>query len=748
MCKIIWLGLWCMLGVTICQAAPPPTNQKEEQTITAEKVVVKAKRVKYKKRGNPAVELAKKLHEQRRIGDPIQNTNLIYIRSEKLVISINNAEPIDSTHKLAAINQSIVQDSATGKQLLPILLKEKIIQTTSRAGKKTEHVLALNSYGMDEKMDQESISNYFSMVMEPVDVFDDYISFVQRRFLGPLAAGATDFFRFHLDPDTIQMRGHRVVRLSFYPINKMGSGINGSLFVRVDSTLFIERAEISMPYTANVNFVYNLNLAVDYTRDADGYRFIEREELRCNFGMSQELAVLHANRVNTFTGYEVLARHEPIPVAAVAAAVPSQLSDEEISKVTNFNRTMRKHSVFQIWEEAMVFLLDQGYFRTGKNSKFDIGPVFNFLSNNTLEGMRLGIGGTTTPALFNQLFFEGYAAYGFGDQRWKYSAAVEYSFNKTKKHVREYPVHSLRFSWTDDVHQFGSPFETSAGNSVFSSVQRDEDSLLTYMQRAELLYTKEFKSNFSLNVGLRHWQDHSSAVWQFAPTVDRYRMTELMVHARYAPGEVIFQDKIMRYNLQKYIPIIEFSHTTARKGVLWSDYTSNRTTFKFSSRVNVQPLGYLDVRVRGDYQWNAVPYMLLPHPSSNLSYFMWPESFSFMRPLEFLYDRALTWDVEYFMDGLILSRIPGVNQLKLREVFSFRGVWGCLSDRNNPRFNPSLLSLPVQSSAIGSTPYMEISAGIENILGVFRVDYGWRLSYLDSSSVVKGGVMINLLLKF
>lgn len=64
------------------------------------------------------------------------------------------------------------------------------------------------------------------------------------------------------------------------------------------------------------------------------------------------------------------------------------------------------------------------------------------------------------------------------------------------------------------------------------------------------------------------------------------------------------------------------------------------------------------------------------------------------------------------------------SSLKWREVFCFRGLWGHLSERNTPSAeSKGLYSLPACSHVMGSTPYMEASAGIENIFKFLRIDY-------------------------
>ena len=86
----------------------------------------------------------------------------------------------------------------------------------------------------------------------------------------------------------------------------------------------------------------------------------------------------------------------------------------------------------------------------------------------------------------------------------------------------------------------------------------------------------------------------------------------------------------------------------------------------------------------------------------------------------------------------------------MREVFAFRGVWGDLSDKNNPQYNKWLPQFPAGTNPVEmkSTPYMEISAGLDNIFRILRIDYVWRLSYRDTPDVDKSGLRLALHFNF
>mgnify|MGYP006874785532 CR=1 FL=1 len=121
-----------------------------------------------------------------------------------------------------------------------------------------------------------------------------------------------------------------------------------------------------------------------------------------------------------------------------------------------------------------------------------------------------------------------------------------------------------------------------------------------------------------------------------------------------------------------------------------------------------------------------------------------------MNPLEFINDSYAFWDLTYWANGAILNYIPFLKKLKLREAFSFKGVYGHLSDRNNPQYNPNLFQFPIgsQPTKMTSEPYMEAGVGVDNLFKILRVDYVWRLSYLDNPNIDKTGLRIAIHVTF
>ena len=138
-----------------------------------------------------------------------------------------------------------------------------------------------------------------------------------------------------------------------------------------------------------------------------------------------------------------------------------------------------------------------------------------------------------------------------------------------------------------------------------------------------------------------------------------------------------------------------------------------------------------------------------------------PKSFSLMQPAEFMMDRYASLHMTYYMKGWLFNRIPGLKLLKLREVVSFHMLAGYLGDRNNPNITDGLYDLPYSYATEGKyykcrttfqdglredgtykygyMPYMEITAGIENIFKILRIEYVRRLTHLNAPDGTKLG---------
>lgn len=413
------------------------------------------------------------------------------------------------------------------------------------------------------------------------------------------------------------------------------------------------------------------------------------------------------------------------------------------------------------------------------SSKWDFGPIFNTFSYNEQEGCRLRVGGMTTANTHPRWFFSGYVAYGFTDQRVKGGLTLLHSFHPKKYHPYESLRHNLSLFIGYDLEELGQTYRVLDRDHIFMSIKFNYACKpMQYIGRIRLKYEKEFANQFSIITWAEymHNQPNGSTFgvrWgnlrpMRSPYALRYekilddgtKMETPWYHdamwtfqLRYSPGGHIYNDRQgieSPFNLWKDAPVFRF---TNEMGMIMEDqYFYNRIQFSAEKRFWLSAFGHLDGIIDFGYiAGNKIPYTKLFIPMSNTSILLDPKAFSLMQPMEFLTDRYISWHLTYYMKGWILNRIPGIKRLKLREVVSFHGLAGYLGDKNNPYTTSGLYDLPYAYSMKdadgnitymksrtdfrdGNTPYMpymELTAGIENIFKLIRIDYVRRLTHIQ-----------------
>ena len=127
----------------------------------------------------------------------------------------------------------------------------------------------------------------------------------------------------------------------------------------------------------------------------------------------------------------------------------------------------------------------------------------------------------------------------------------------------------------------------------------------------------------------------------------------------------------------------------------------------------------------------ALPYPLMTIHGGNETYVYDIYAFNGMNYYEFVSDEYASATLTHHFEGFFLNRIPLMRKLKWREVVGGKALIGRVSDKNR-----NLLIFPDHLFSLNHGTYFEVTAGIENILKVFRIDGVWRLSYLDNPKAV------------
>lgn len=744
---------------------------------TLNEVVVHRTKEHYKKKGNPAIAFIKKVREHMKDDDPFTHDFYSYDKFEQMTYGLNDLKNTNRNQILKSFPQLIsFLDTldVSGKVILPISLNEKVSTDYYRRDPSThkEVVRAQHHVGLDENYDVASLKRFMDDAFREIDIFRNDVNLMQSRFVSPLSNIGPNFYKYYL-ADTLMVDGEQCIELDFLPFNTNDFGFVGRMyFLLGDSSMFIRKLQFKVSKSINLNYVDDIYISQHYDRAPDGSRLKTLDDMVVEFRMIKGTQTLYARRLTTYShhsfgqpqdlavfdlkGESTLApgaTHYDKDSTYWQSVRPSKIKNDENAMQAMMKR-LRSSKLFY-WGEKAVMTMVHGYVATGNPSKFDVGPLNTFTNYNLLEGFRLRLGGMTTANLSKHWFGRWYVAYGFKDEKLKYHGELEYSFNTDKKyHSYEFPVNSLKLIHQYDVDKLGQHYLYTSQDNMFLMLKRQSDNRIGYLRQTHLQYQLELLNGFSLKASLDHYIHEATRYLPFADglgnSYGRYREAGLSVTLRYAPGEKFFQTRSYRFPINMDNPVIMLTHEIMPKGFLGSNFTVNKTELGVTKRFWFSAFGYTDLIVKAGKIWSKVPYPDLFLPNVNLSYTIQPESYTLMNAMEFPHDEYVSWDATYWLNGAIMNRLPLIKKLKLREVVSFRGLYGKLTKKNDPLLHPEMYQIPemVQSQRLGSKPYMEIGVGLDNILTFLRLDYVWRLTYRDNPGIDKSGVRIQFHMAF
>ncbi len=125
----------------------------------------------------------------------------------------------------------------------------------------------------------------------------------------------------------------------------------------------------------------------------------------------------------------------------------------------------------------------------------------------------------------------------------------------------------------------------------------------------------------------------------------------------------------------------------------------------------------------------ALPFPLLQLHNGNETYAYDAAAFNLMNYYEFVSDEYATVSITHHFNGYFLNKVPLMNKLKWREVISGKAVAGRLNNKSYEIMNfPSTLSNLEK-------PYYEAGVGIENIFQLLRIDFLWRMAYINKDYI-------------
>ncbi|MBS7282939.1 DUF5686 family protein [Prevotellaceae bacterium LCP21S3_C11] len=745
-------------------------------------VVVKTKRGKYSRKDNPAVELMRRVIAAKKKTDLGNHDYYQYDKYQKITLALNDLKKEQLEGKFFSKRQYLLDQVETspynGKLTLPVSIDETVSQHIYRKDPKTEKdiIKGQQSNGIGQVIQTGEILNTaLKDAFTDVDIYDDYVRLLQYPFPSPIGRTGISFYHYYIE-DTVYVERDLCYHLQFIPANSQDFGFRGELYVLADSSLHVKKCNLYMPHNTDVNYVKNMKIEQEYTRLDNGEWVLSKDDMIAELHVNsvlQDLLVVRNTRLTDYA-FDELPKILFKGKAKVRHDMDAMNRDEAYwnkyrqvdltkseSSMDSFIHRMEnskgfKYIIFFV-KALMENYVEIGGGTDGKKSKFDLGPVNTYISKNFVDGIRLRLAGRTMAALNPHFFWDGYAAYGTKSNDWYTGNIFTYSLNKKKNSPFEFPMRNLTFEVARDVTSPSDENLLHNKDNFFMTFRAATQDEMFLYHRQKLAFTYETDWGFRFNTSLRFQSNRTVGNLHYyhldGTEVKKIRMTDLNVGINYNPGVTYVNTKQQRLPINLDSPEIGLSHTMGFRGFMGGQYHSNITKLSIYKRQWLGSWGYLDFHAIGQAQWNKVPFPMLILPPINLSYFEQETTISLMKDWEFLNDRQVFWALSWDMNGKLLNRIPLIKKLKWREWFAIKGVWGHLTDKNNPYLEKNqgdgrLFKFPKNSHVMNDTPYWECVAGVHNIFKFFSVEYVRRLTYLNSNNIDKWGIRFGFMMSF
>jgi len=753
----------------------------EDDRLLKEVDIRAGRKVRYKNKNNPAVELIRQViaHKNQ---NRVENYEFAeYHQYEKMIFALSNLTDKYKDKRIFKNYQFLFQkqDSTEigGKNTLPIYLEEKLSHTFFRKNPfaRKQFIEADKQVKYDANfVDNQGLSTYFNRMYQDINLYDNNVSMLGNQLLSPIADGAPTFYKFYIT-DTLRDVTPNLIELSFTPRTNTDLLFEGKIYITLDGNYAVEKALLSVNKNINLNFVRQMQAILAFEKATDGRYHLSQSDLKIEFGLNknkgggilgQRVVMIRDFVINvprpltTYQGPaevtvadaaekndEYWAKNRPDSLKASEANIYKNI--DSLQTIPSFRRTM-----------DILTLVLAGYKSFGP---FEMGPINTFYNFNPIEGFRLRLGGRTTTTLSKRYYSETYAAYGFKDKKWKYFLSGTYSFNN--KSIYSYPQSFIRASFQHDTKIPGQELQFVQEDNFLLSFKRGNNDILTYNDIFRLDYVQEFLNHFSYKIGIKKWNQHAAGpdvggalyyqnrVNGIPTPVDGVKNLEVSAEIRYAPHEKFYQGKLYRTPIPDKYPIYTLRYQQGIKGAFGGQYRYENFTANVTKRFYLSQFGFADMSSEGGVIAGKVPFPLMDIARANQSYALQLQSYNLMNFQEFVSDHYGAFNIDQNFNGFFFNKIPLLRKLKWREVISYKVLWGGVRSQNDPAKDPELLSYPERNGVpftytLEDGPYQEGSIGISNIFKVLRLDYVERFNYLDHPDVSRHGIRVLVRVQF
>jgi hypothetical protein len=728
---------------------------------------------------NKAIVIIKKVQDNRKKYNIEKLEHYEYESFTKVQIAVDNITDKFKKKKLYKTMESLFDTISSLKAdtnaipVLPVFVSETLSDFYyNKNPYRTKEVIKatrIKGVGVGE---DSYVAQVLGSSFQQYNFYENNLYLFDKDFISPISGLSLNYYNYAL-MDSMIIDGHKTFKIMVWPKNKKDLVFTGNLWIQ-DSTWALKQVSLEISKEANINFIEKIKIQqemVEVEKDAwlpEKTRvLIDVAEITDNtLGMIGTYYTSTKNqKVNIKHDAKFYEQKVSVKEDAYSkddhfwdTARHEQLSASDI-KIFNLVDSFRNQPLVRTYVD-IVEIIAEGY-KPIANGKYEVGPYISTIAWNPLEGFRLRAGVRTTEVLFKNAQFEGFGAYGFLDEQWKYGLNVTKVLDRTH--------------WTragigikKDVDLLGvtdNPFITS---SLFKALNTLGSYRLNYTFEYKAWAEREVFKGITFRANFRHndyqfvtregYDRYNFAYYKnpdSANISNKFSVTTINLETRISLKQQFVFRHVDRYNFGNLKqPVFTINYTKGLKGTLGGEYNFDKIGFKVWQYNSWGNFGNFEYTIQAGKTFGTIPYPILEVARGNQSYVSSYYGYNMMQFFEFVSDQYISVQYEHNDNGLIFNRIPLIKKFKWRFFYNAKSIYGSLNNKN-------LILVPPTDKAgkavtpIGvytkNKPYIELGYGVENIFKFVRVDFIHRINYLDpvkNPDAKPFGVKVNFVLKF
>lgn len=709
---------------------------------------------KTSKKNNPAIDILRKIWERKKKNGLRQFKQYEYDKYEKVEFDLNTIDSALMKSKLFKgmefVFDQVDTSDVTGKSYLPIFINEALskVYGDNTTGKLKEFTKANKNSGFSNN---QQIIAFIKDLYAEYDIYDNYLKFFDKDFVSPLSRTGINVYNYVLSDSTF-IDNKWCYNIVFYPRRKNELTFKGDFWVN-DTTFAIKKINLTASRSANINWVKEIYIEQEFEVVNDSVFLLTRDHMMSDFAFSKKdkSRGVYGKRTTLFKDHKFdIKKEDGFYKQEVNSYDPTvyekpdefweenrfeRLNKDEqgVYKMLDTLKTVKKFK--QIYNA--VSILGSGYVEF---DGFDYGPIFSTFGYNDVEGVRVRAGGRTYFGPNDTWRIQGYGAYGFDDNQFKYGISGKVLLNKKNRFIisggNRRDIEQIGVSLTTSNDLLGRSF---ASSSFFAS---GDNSKLTSINLTNFSAEFEPVKNLVLQAGVSYRTLKSASPTfsldyydEFGNIENQIKQYEFNASVDFMPGRRPIGFGVERTNVDDNYTRLYLSFSQGLKDIADSDFDYQKLQFYYKQPLLVGGFGRLFTTFEAGKIFGTVPLGLMGVVPGNQSYFIIDNTYNLMNYYEFVADEYVSLHFEHNFNGRLFSRVPFLRKLNWREIIGIKGVYGTVSDENRAMNASSTITYTAPDDV-----YWEYHAGIGNIFKVLRIDFAWRGSYLDLPDAKKFAV--------